>query len=125
MLVIVMRQRPGLVAEGAALVTAACLMTPYLFDYDLTVLSLPIAFIASNACRTGWLEWEKFGLLLDYVLPLIARPLAMVSGIGVAPIVIFALLLIVARRVQAGGGITVSAHSGGHGVDVAFPLVRD
>jgi len=97
----VARRRPGVQAEGAVLAAATCLCSPYLLDYDLTILALPIAYVASQACRTGWRPWEKAALLAAYAVPVAARPLAMTTGADVAPAICAALLVVVARRALA------------------------
>ncbi|GJD96876.1 glycosyltransferase family 87 protein [Methylobacterium iners] len=90
-------RRPGGMAEGAVLAAATPLCSPFLLDYDLLCLSLPLAWVAAEAQRTGWLRWEKMVLLTAYVLPLVARSLAE-QGLPPAPLVIVALLLKTARR---------------------------
>lgn len=94
------RRRPGGEAEGALLVTATLLCTPFLLDYDLVCLALPLAWVFAQARRTGWLEWEKLVLLAGFVLPLGSRLLAGSAGLPVAPLVLVALLLVVARRCE-------------------------
>lgn len=95
-------RRPGGQAEGALLVAAALLCSPFLLDYDLVCLAVPLAFVAASAQRTGWRPWEKITLLLAYVLPMLSRPLAM-SGAPVGPLVLAALLAVMARRAGAPG----------------------
>ena len=90
--------RPGAQAEGALLVAATLACTPFLLDYDLVCLALPIAWVAAEAQRTGWRPWEKGVLLAAYALPLASRPLAVLGGVPIAPVVLAALLLVVARR---------------------------
>ena len=91
------RRQPGAYPEGALLITATMLGTPYLMDYDLVCLALPIAWVAQQALRTQWLAWEKIVLLAAYVLPLISRQFGMM-GLPIAPFVLTSLLLVVARR---------------------------
>ena len=91
-------RRPGPAAEGALLVAGGLLCTPFLLDYDLVCLALPIGWVALQAEHTGWLRWEKIVLLASFILPLASRPFAMAMGVPVAPLVIGALLLIVVRR---------------------------
>ena len=90
--------RPGAHAEGALLVAATPFCTPFLLSYDLVCLALPIAWVAAEAQRTGWRPWEKIVLLAVFTLPLILGPLALHAGVPVAPAVLGALLLVVARR---------------------------
>ena len=97
-LMTVVRRQPGAPAEGATLVAAACLATPFLLDYDLMLLGVPLAWVAAEAERTGYLPWEKLILAAAFVLPLVARPIATVGGVPVAPAVLIALLWVVTRR---------------------------
>jgi hypothetical protein len=87
-------------AEGALLATAACLATPFLLDYDLMLLAIPLAWVASEAERSRYLPWEKLILGLAFFLPLVARSLAMWTGVPVAPLVLIALLGVVVRRAR-------------------------
>ncbi len=93
-------RRPGAHAEGALLIAATLLGTPYLVDYDLVCLALPIAWVMREAQRTQWIAWEKIVLLLAYTLPLFARELAVIAAVPVAPLALTALLLVVARRAR-------------------------
>ena len=96
----VVARRPGGRAEGAMLVTATMLCTPFLLDYDLVCLALPLAWLTAEAQRTGWRPWEKTVVLAAYALPLLARPLAMGPHLPVAPLVVGCLLLVLAGRVR-------------------------
>lgn len=93
-------RRPGGHAEGAMLAAAAMLATPFLLDYDLMVLALPLAWVMAEAQREGWQPWEKLALLAAYALPMIARPIAMKVGIPLAPLVLVGLLVVVTRRAE-------------------------
>ena len=93
-------RRPGAHAEGALLAAAAMLATPFLLDYDLTCVSLPLAWVTARAQRSGWRPWEKMALLSAYLLPLAARPVAMAWGVPLAPLVLIGLLFVVVRRAQ-------------------------
>ncbi len=104
-------RRPGASAEGALLIVATLLCTPFLLDYDLVCMALPIAWVMAEALRTGWLPWEKSALFAAYVLPLVSRPLAISLGLPIAPMVILALLLAVGRRASALAGRRVAGSS--------------
>jgi hypothetical protein len=97
-------RRPDPAAEGALLALSALLCTPFLLDYDLVCLAIPLAWIAAQVPRTGWFGWEKIVLLAAYLLPLVARLLGWITGIGITPIVMAALLWITLRRVAAEAG---------------------
>jgi len=91
------RKRDG-AAEIAAISAGACLATPFLLDYDLTILAIPLAIVASRRETT---RQERCVLCAAYLLPLLARPLAMQAGIPMAPFVVAALFMVVARPVRA------------------------
>ncbi len=91
-------RKPGAGAEMSALVAAALLCSPYVLDYDLACLAVPLAWLAGRGGRSGWLPWEKAGLTLCYVLPLVARTLTMTAGVPITPILVAALLALVGQR---------------------------
>jgi alpha-1,2-mannosyltransferase len=84
--------------QAAALATGVLLMTPYMMDYDLVILALPIAWIALEGRRSGFLPWEKSLLVLLWLLPLFARSLAGHALIPVAPLAMLLLLADIASR---------------------------
>jgi hypothetical protein len=94
----VARRRPGAGLEVAALVPAALIATPYLFDYDLTCLLVPMAYFGAAALRDGWRDFEKPMLLALYVLPMAARALAQNATLPLVPPALFALLLLCRGR---------------------------
>ena len=63
-------------AEGPAMVAAALLASPFLLDYDLMLLAIPLAWLTAQGLRTGFLPWEK--------LLLAAEPISMTAADGVA-----------------------------------------
>jgi len=86
--------------QAAALATGTLLATPYIMDYDLVVLALPIAWLAMAGRRSGFLPWEKSLLALVWMLPLFARSLAGRAMIPLAPLAMLLLLADIARRAQ-------------------------
>jgi hypothetical protein len=91
------RPRSGraLVALVAAL---ACLTTPFLLDYDLTILVVPLVVLAEDALATGFRPYEKTALAAAFLLAEIARPLALTLHLPVAPAVVAALAAVTIRR---------------------------
>jgi alpha-1,2-mannosyltransferase len=85
-------------AEGPVLVAAALLVSPFLLDYDLTLLAIPLAWCASEGLRTGFRPYEKTILLAGFVLPLFSRSVATSLGLPLAPLVLIAVFTIVWRR---------------------------
>ena len=100
------RQPVELALKSAALVTATVMVTPFVLDYDLIVLALPIAWISAAALRQGFLPWEKIGLFAAWMLPLLSRLIGQHLGLPTAPIVLALLLALILRRVAASAGAT-------------------
>ncbi len=96
----VARHRPGAGAELATIVAATMLCTPYLMDYDLVCLSVPMAWIAVSAAAHGWRPWEKTVLAACVLLPLTARASNLLAGLSVAPPILAALLAITVARAR-------------------------
>ena len=92
------RRRPEGGAEGVALIAAAALASPFLLDYDLMLLAIPLAWVFAQGRRTGFLPWEKTVLTAAFLLPMISRLVADHLGLPLGPPVVLALFLIVARR---------------------------
>jgi hypothetical protein len=100
----VARRRPGAAAaEVATMATASCLATPFLLDYDLMLLAVPLAWVASMADGDRFLPWEKTVLAAGFVLPMVARAIAWTVGIPITPVVVSALLAVVVRRAWLAG----------------------
>ena len=93
-------QRPGARLEAAALATAALLFTPFLYDYDLAILAVPIACLAALALQHGWRAWEKTLLSVLFLAPLAARAAGLGLGITIGPPLAASLLLMLARRAR-------------------------
>jgi hypothetical protein len=97
-------RRPGGHAEGAMLAAAAMVVSPYLVDYDLAILGIPLAWVLAQAVRTGFRPWEKMILLAGYMLPVVSHGLAESLRVPVAPFVLCAVYILVLRRAREAGG---------------------
>jgi len=97
-LVVAIRRTSNVRAEGALIILACLLGTPFLLDYDLTILAIPLAWLAAEGLQNGFRPWEKFALLLAFVLPVVARGLAMAIHLPVAPAVLLFLFFISLQR---------------------------
>jgi hypothetical protein len=95
---VVVRRRPGAMAEGAALTAAAALASPFILDYDLMLLAIPLAWAFAVGRRDGFLPWEKTILAAAFLLPMVSRLIAGHLHLPLGPPVVLALLLVVARR---------------------------
>lgn len=98
-------------AEGPALAAAALIASPFLLDYDLTLLAIPLAWLVREGARTPFAPGEKATLALAFMLPLVSRAAAGALGVPLAPFVLAATFAFVARRAtrreadaKAGGG---------------------
>jgi len=97
-LIQVSRKRPGALAEIAAVATATLLFTPYLLDYDLTIMAVPMTCLARLAQPAGWKPYEKIVLLALFLLPLVVRASAMLGGVTLGPPALLALMALIWRR---------------------------
>lgn len=91
--------RCGLTAELAALtLCGALLATPFVLDYDLVLLAFPLALLARGPAdgRTRTLGVAAFAVAA------FARPLAMASGVAIAPLVLMGLFAVLTQRAAAG-----------------------
>ncbi len=95
-------------AQNAALIAGAVVATPFVLDYDLTWIALPLAWLFIEARRTAFLPWEKLVMSAAFVLPLFSRTLAMKLSLPIAPVVLIALFWVVVRRGYAGGAEAAS-----------------
>jgi len=93
------RKRPSGGAEAALIVLAASLASPFLLDYDLAMLAFPLAWLAMQGVANGFRPWEKITLVAAYVLPVVARPLAMSAHLPLAPLALATLFVLILRRV--------------------------
>jgi hypothetical protein len=85
-------------AQGAAMVAAALLASPFLLDYDLVIAAAPMAWLLRRGSQSGFLDWEKAVLGAAFVLPAAARMLAAEAHVALTPSVIGALFVMVLRR---------------------------
>jgi hypothetical protein len=94
------RRRPGGIAEIAAMAPAAMLCTPYVWDYDMVSLGLPMAWIAREGMAQGWRPWEKTLLACLFIAPASARALNVTLGLPVMPPLLLALLVLLLVRAR-------------------------
>jgi alpha-1,2-mannosyltransferase len=91
--------------KAAALVVCALLATPYLFDYDLTLLGIGIAWLAIEGIEHGFLPFEKSVLAIAWLAPIVDRSLAKYALIPLSPllnIVVLAFIIVLANGSQGG-----------------------
>ena len=83
------------------MIAAALLASPFLLDYDLVLLGVPLAFAAREGLREGFRPWEKTILFAAFVLPAVSRSVAALAGVPLGPIVIAGVLIVVLGRATA------------------------
>jgi alpha-1,2-mannosyltransferase len=96
--IVAWRGRASTAAKGAVLAIASLLFSPFLLEYDLVLLAIPIAWLTWDGARNGFLPWEKASLALAWLVPLVSRPIASLANLGIAPLVCGLLLVTALRR---------------------------
>jgi len=86
--------------RAAVLTAGSLLISPYLYDYDLAWLTLPIAWFAVDALRSGWRSLERELLLLVAMLPMLVRGPLEASGVQPAVLVLLLFFAMTVRRAQ-------------------------
>ncbi len=89
-------------ASFALRVSVLCLgmllITPYSWDYDLTVLLIALVCYTLEAEKNGWIRGEKTVLVLCWCLPFIANSLAMGTRVQLGAVGLLVFWLYVIRR---------------------------
>jgi len=87
-------------ALRAATLACACLIvSPYLYDYDLTWYGLVIAWYARYAWTHGWRRFDREWLLLMWVMPLAGLVLVPHLSFQFMPLVTLASLALLVSRI--------------------------
>jgi alpha-1,2-mannosyltransferase len=81
-------------ATGAAML----LSTPFVLDYDLVLLALPIAALTAEGLKTGFKPYEKSVLATAWILPAVAREMAIHCNAPLSPEIVFLLLVLIWKR---------------------------
>ncbi|UWX58030.1 DUF2029 domain-containing protein [Chlorobaculum sp. MV4-Y] len=100
--------------RSAALMTATFLVSPYVFDYDLAWLAFPIAWLALDSLRNGWLRGEREVLVAAWLLPLVMVFIAASLNVQIGSFVLCSLLWIIYRRATTTsmmGAVVIDDHA--------------
>jgi hypothetical protein len=84
--------------KAAALAAGSLLATPYVLDYDLVVLAVAIAFFGRHGLRHGFKDFEISVLAAAWIVPLLSRGIAGLTGIPLGLVVLLAFYATVLRR---------------------------
>jgi hypothetical protein len=90
-------------ATGAVMLAATAIASPYLFNYDLPFLVLPILWLVREALRDGFRPWEKTLLVALWLAPYATRAMALPLGLNLMPLASALLLWPVWTRGPASG----------------------
>jgi alpha-1,2-mannosyltransferase len=84
--------------KAAALAVATLIATPYVFDYDLMMMGVAIAFYVRHSLDRGFRDFEISLLAFIWIVPLLARSLADVAGIPLGLIAQLTLFIMTLER---------------------------
>lgn len=98
LLIALSRKAPQAAAAGPALVAASLLASPFLLDYDLILLAVPVAWLTGEGLKGGFRPYEKTILAAAYLAPALTRTIASAAGVPLGPVAVAAVLWLVARR---------------------------
>ena len=87
--------------KGALLIIATLLASPHVLDYDLMMLAPAIAFTVSAGMAGGFRDYEISVLAGAWIVPLLSRSIAGVTGIPLGLLVLLALYIFTLRRAAA------------------------
>jgi hypothetical protein len=92
------RSRAAFPLKAAALLIGTVLATPYVLDYDLMLLAPAIAILAADAMDRDFAPYEKTALAVLWLMPLVARTVAMTTLIPLAvPVMVFGFVVMLRR----------------------------
>lgn len=92
------RSKAAFDLKAAALATGSLLATPYVLDYDLMVLPVAVAFFARHGMTHGFRSCEISLLAAAWIVPLLTRSVASISGIPLGLVLLLLLYAVILRR---------------------------
>jgi hypothetical protein len=87
--------------RNAATCAAIALSTPYLLDYDMTVVGLGAAFLYRAAAAEGFRAYERSALALIWIAPWFARPAAEYLTLPLEPLATVLLAFMAVQRLSS------------------------
>ncbi len=91
----------NLLVRSAGTCAAIALSTPYLLDYDMTVVGLGAAFLYRAAVSDGFRPYERSALALIWVAPWFSRPAAEYLTLPLGPIATALLAVMAVQRASS------------------------
>ena len=100
--VVVVWRRIGMTrASWGVLVSASLLVPPYIFDYEMALLAIPLAIVASDMAVSGASRGEKIWLLALVLMPPLTSYFSDVTHLQIGfPLLLAALWLAVRRSLR-------------------------
>jgi alpha-1,2-mannosyltransferase len=74
------------------------LASPFLLDYDLTLMAIPLVWLLGQGLCSGFQPFEKALMAFAFLLPLISRVAAGAVGLPLAPLTVAAVFALTIRR---------------------------
>jgi hypothetical protein len=96
---VAVRHKPDAGALCALMVMATLQLSPFLLDYDLMLLAVPLSWLAMTGRRDGFQPWEKTAILLLFVWPLFARAVAADLHLPLTPVLMLGFYAVLIRRI--------------------------
>jgi hypothetical protein len=84
--------------KASALATGSLLATPYVLDYDLVVLAVAVVFFARHGLSRGFRDYEISLIAAAWIVPLLSRSIAGVTGIPLGLLVLLTFYVFTLRR---------------------------
>ena len=84
--------------KAALLVVATLIASPHVLDYDLVLLALAIAFTVSAGATAGFRDYEISLLAAAWIVPLVSRGIAGVTGVPLGLLVLLTFYILTLRR---------------------------
>jgi Glycosyltransferase family 87 len=103
------RQNIRFELKASAFAVGMVLASPYILYYDLVILALPIAWLALEGRRSGFLPFEKSLLVVAWILPLACESVAHYAFIPLTPVVSALLLGFIIRRARVAAMVPAPA----------------
>jgi hypothetical protein len=83
--------------RGSFLVLGTFLVSPYAFEYDLTLLLLPLTWLAVKIFQKGWLSTEGLLFILLWYSPILDKLSVHIAGLHIVPLIISIFMVIMMR----------------------------
>jgi len=103
--VAIWRSGAALGVKAAALVVAMFLATPYAWDYDTIVLIFAASWLAIEARKSAFRDWERIVALVLLTLPALTLPAAKLLNLQIGPLLLWLALAVLLRRGFAESGV--------------------